>query len=98
MNAMQLIEHLNYNHRDLSIVLLVIEQREGREFVDRLLEEIPGPQVKKNAKYFVNRLRELCSVVQEEEEEAGQDQKSLLESRKLPGEKKYGKQSVLKES
>jgi len=66
--------------------------------VDRLLEEIPGPQMKKNAKYFVNRLRELCSVVQEEEEEAGQDQKSLLESRKLPGEKKYGKQSVLKES
>ena len=45
-------------------MLLVIEQREGRETVDRLLEEIPSPQVQKNAKHFVNRLREL--VVEEE--------------------------------
>jgi hypothetical protein len=65
MNAMQLIEYLNYDYRYLAVVLLVIEQRDGREFVDRLLEEIPGPQVQKNAKYFVNRLRELCSVEEE---------------------------------
>jgi hypothetical protein len=86
MNALRLIEHLNYDYRDLSIVLLVVEQREGRERVDQLLEEIPSSQVKRNAKHFVNRLRELCS-----------EEKSLPESHKLPGEKKYGK-PVLKES
>jgi hypothetical protein len=86
MNALlPLIEHLNYDYRDLSIVLLVVEQRDGKEAVDRLLEEIPAPQVRKNAKHFVNRLRELC-----------EGEKSLPESRKLPGEKKYGN-PVLKE-
>ena len=62
MNALQLLEHLNYDYRLLSIVLLVVEQRDGREAIDRLLEEIPAPQVQKNAKHFVNTLRELCSV------------------------------------
>jgi hypothetical protein len=65
MNALQLLEHLNYDYRNLSIVLLVVEQRDGREAVDRLLEEIPAPQVQKNAKHFVNTLRELCSVEEE---------------------------------
>ena len=62
MNALQLLEYLKYDYRDLSMVLLVVEQRDGREVVDRLLEEIPAPQVQKNAKHFVNTLRELCSV------------------------------------
>ena len=66
MNALQLLEHLNYDYRNLSMVLLVVEQRDGREAIDRLLEEIPAPQVQKNAKHFVNRLRELCSVEEEE--------------------------------
>jgi hypothetical protein len=65
MNALQLIEYLNYDYRYLAILLLVIEQREGRETVDRLLEEIPAPSVQKNAKHFVNTLRELCSVEEE---------------------------------
>jgi hypothetical protein len=62
MNALQLLEYLKYDYRDLSMVLLVVEQRDGREAIDRLLEEIPAPQVQKNAKHFVNTLRELCSV------------------------------------
>ena len=62
MNALQLLEHLNYDYRNLSIVLLVVEQRDGREAIDRLLEEIPALQLQKNAKHFVNTLRELCSV------------------------------------
>ena len=62
MNALQLLEFLNYDYRQLAIVLLVIEQRDGRETVDRLLEEIPAPQLQKNARHFVNTLRELCSV------------------------------------
>jgi hypothetical protein len=68
MNALQLLEYLKYDYRQLAMVLLVVEQRDGRETVDRLLEEIPAPQIQKNAKHFVNTLRELCSV---EEEEAG---------------------------
>jgi hypothetical protein len=66
MNVMQLIEFLNYDHRSLAIVLLVVEQRDGREAIDRLLEEIPAPQLQKNAKHFVNTLRELCSVEEKE--------------------------------
>lgn len=63
MNAlMPLIEYLNYDHRQLAILLLVIEQRDGRETVDRLLDEIPAAQVQKNAKYFVNRLRDLVEA------------------------------------
>jgi hypothetical protein len=62
MNALQLLEYLNYDYRYLAMVLLVIEQRDGREAVDRLLEEIHAPQVQKNARHFVNTLRELCSV------------------------------------
>jgi hypothetical protein len=62
MNALQLLEYLKYDYRQLAMVLLVVEQRDGRETVDRLLEEIPAPQVQKNAKHFVNTLRELCSV------------------------------------
>ena len=65
MNALQLLEHLNYDYRNLSIVLLVVEQRDGREAIDQLLAEIPAPQVQKNAKHFVNTLRELCSVEEE---------------------------------
>ena len=65
MNALQLLEFLNYDYRSLAIVLLVIEQRDGGEAIDRLLEEIPAPQVQKNAKHFVNTLRELCSVEEE---------------------------------
>ena len=65
MNALQLLEYLKYDYRQLAMVLLVVEQRDGRETVDRLLEEIPAPQVQKNAKHFVNTLRELCSVEEE---------------------------------
>ena len=67
MNALQLLEYLKYDYRQLAMVLLVVEQRDGREAIDQLLEEIPAPQVQKNAKHFVNTLRELCSV----EEAAG---------------------------
>jgi hypothetical protein len=59
MNALQLIEFFNYDYKLVSLALLLVEQREGRETVDRLLEEIPAPKVQKNAKHFVNRLREL---------------------------------------
>ena len=62
MNALQLLEYLKYDYRQLAMVLLVVEQRDGGETVDRLLEEIPAPQVQKNARHFVNTLRELCSV------------------------------------
>jgi len=85
MNALQLIEFFNYDYKYLAILLLVVEQREGRETVDRLLDEIPAPPVQKNAKHFVTRLRELV------DEEAGQDQKS--ESRKLPGKKSMASRS-----
>jgi hypothetical protein len=60
MNALQLLEFLNYDYRSLAIVLLVVEQRDGREAIDRLLEEIPALQIQKNARHFVNTLRELC--------------------------------------
>jgi hypothetical protein len=93
MNALKLIEFFNYDYKLTGLALLLVEQRKGREIVDRLLAEIPAPSVQKNARYFVNTLRELCSV----EEKAGQDQESLPEPHKLPGEKKYGK-PVLKEN
>lgn len=94
MNALELIKFFNYDYRDLAIVLLVVEQREGREKADRLLDEIPAPSVQKNARYFVNSLRALV-----EEQEAGSGSEIPPSNRsKLPGEKKYGKQSVLKES
>jgi hypothetical protein len=86
MNVLTLIDSFNYDYKLASLALLLIEQREGRETVEKLLEEIPSSQVQKNAKHFVNRLRELCS-----------EEKSLPESHKLPGEKKYGK-PVLKET
>jgi hypothetical protein len=69
MNALeQLIEFLNYDYRQLAIVLLSVEQREGRGRVDQLLEDIQGPKTKTNAKHFVTRLRELVEAVEGDQE------------------------------
>jgi hypothetical protein len=66
MNAMSLVEFFNYDHKYLSLALLMVEQREGREVVDRLLESIAAPEVKKNAKYYVDRLRRLLEMEEQE--------------------------------
>jgi hypothetical protein len=62
MNALQIIEFFDYRYKDAALAFLFIEQNQGKEVVDRLLEEIQSPPVQKHAKHFVNRLRELVEV------------------------------------
>jgi hypothetical protein len=65
MNAMQLVEFFNYDHKLVSLALLLVEQREGREVIDKLLGDIEAPTVRKNLTHFVNRLREISEMTPE---------------------------------
>jgi hypothetical protein len=65
MNAMQLVEFFSYDYKLVALALLSVEQREGREVIDKLLQDIQAPTVRKNLTHFVARLREILEMTQE---------------------------------
>jgi hypothetical protein len=62
MNALSLVEFFNYDHKLVALALLLVEQREGREMIDKLLQDIEAPTVRRNLTHFVTRLRELIEA------------------------------------
>jgi hypothetical protein len=62
MNAMKLVEFFSYDYKLVALALLLVEQREGREAVDKLLQDIEAPTVRRNLTHFVTRLRQILET------------------------------------
>jgi hypothetical protein len=63
---MQLVEFFGHDHKLVSLALLLVEQREGRQAIDKLLQDIEAPVVRRNLTHFVTRSREISEMTGEE--------------------------------
>jgi hypothetical protein len=63
--GMKLLDYFKYDYKPIAVVLLVVELSEGRETVDKVLEGIPTPQVRRNLEHFVGQLRDVVGMREE---------------------------------
>jgi hypothetical protein len=61
----KLLDYFKYDYKVTAIVLLVVELSEGREAVDRLLDGIVTPNVRRNVEHVFGQLREALDMKEE---------------------------------
>jgi len=61
----KLLDFFKYDHKQIAVVLLLIELSEGPEAVDRLLEGITALQVRRNLEHFLGQLRDALGMTEE---------------------------------
>jgi hypothetical protein len=62
LSSEKAIDYFKYDYKQIAIVLLVVELSDGREAVDRLLEGIVTPNVKRNVEHAFGQLREVLGM------------------------------------
>jgi hypothetical protein len=61
----KLLDFFKYDYKQIAVVLLLVELSEGREAVDKLLDGITAPQVRRNLEHFLGQLREVLGMTEE---------------------------------
>ena len=64
-SGFKLLDFFNYDYKQTAIVLLLVELSEGQEAVDRLLEGMPTPQVRRNVEHVFGQLLEVLAMTEE---------------------------------